>query len=195
MTDENKLRKKLIHEVWKPIDLVDGMYEVSNLGRVRSVDRVIIRSDGRRRTCKGKMLKLTTTRKGYNVAQMQVRGSYKPKMVHRLVANAFIGPCPDGMEVNHIDENRGNNRADNLEYLTHRENLAYGQRCEKHNKAVSKPVVQYTLSGEYVAEYSSRVEASEKTGINHGDICQAVIGKRCSQAGGYRWKDPERKTV
>ena len=174
-------------EIWRPVIGFEGKYEVSNYGRVRSVDRIVVRSDGRRRFYKGMFLKQLTSDKGYQFVQMSDCHKNVTRMVHRLVAEAFIGPRPAGLEVNHVDEDKSNNCVGNLEYITHKENLAHGTRSERHAIAVGKPVIQYTLSGEFVAEYSSRSAAARETGIGNSDICQAIIGRRQSQAGGYRW--------
>ena len=112
--------------------------------------------------------------------------------VHRLVAEAFI-PNPLGLpEVNHIDEDKTNNRADNLEWCTHLENSNYGSRPtrigEKHiNGKRSRSVSQFTLNGEFVATYPSMREAERQTGFAAGNIWYAING-RYSHAYGYKWK-------
>ncbi len=108
-------------EIWKDIPGYPG-YQASSLGRIRSLDREIIRSDGRRRWLKGRNLvgKLTRTRRYYAVNPGMNR---PPVEVHRLVALAFIGPCPEGYEVMHLNGNKLDNRPDNLQYGTHLENM------------------------------------------------------------------------
>jgi hypothetical protein len=95
----------------------------SNLGRVRSVDRTCVNSKGINYTRKGKILAQFTrgTKKYLHVAPV-LGGKYNNSTVHRMVCDAFIGPIPPEMEVNHIDMNTLNNRIENLEYVTHREN-------------------------------------------------------------------------
>lgn len=97
--------------------------------------------------------------------------------IHRLVAEAFIeNPC--GLpQVNHIDEDRTNNMADNLEWCSQQYNISYSK---------SKRVAQYD-GGEKVAEYRDAVTAAKQTGIGRTSICNALNG-RSSTAGGYTWE-------
>ena len=109
-------------EEWRDIVGYEDIYQVSNLGNVRSLDRIVVRKNGSKVVYNGKMLGLTITRKGYVVASTKDG----PKYVHRLVAEAFI-PNPDNLpQVNHKDENKANNRADNLEWCTDKYNVNYG---------------------------------------------------------------------
>jgi hypothetical protein len=105
-------------EEWRQIKEVQGVYEVSNLGRVRR----IIPSTHYRWKGRIGLLKLTLSKQGRFVVTMCVNGIRYYRKVHKLVATAFIGPCPRGKQVNHIDLDPTNNRSDNLEYLTNREN-------------------------------------------------------------------------
>lgn len=114
-------------EEWRPVAGFDG-YEVSNLGRVRSLDRVVTRTDGSRQKFRGCIMCQTRTDKGY--LNVSLRGAIKGRRVtvrvHRLVARAFL-PNPKGLpEVNHIDSNRANPRAENLEWVTRSENHRHG---------------------------------------------------------------------
>jgi hypothetical protein len=103
----------VVKELWKPFR--HGYYEVSNLGRVRRVKA----SKG---AVSGKMLKSATDKKGYLHLVTYYHGRAKGHLVHVLVANAFLGPCPTGKEVNHKDLDKGNCVWDNLEYLTRLKN-------------------------------------------------------------------------
>ena len=108
-------------------------------------------------------------------------------LVHRLVAEAFIPRVPGKAFVNHKDENRANNKADNLEWCTVKENINYGTGPAKRRAARCKPVRQFDLSGKAVAVFPSAVEAAAKTGICNSGICGCIKGRRKS-AGGYVWK-------
>ncbi len=101
-------------EEWRAVVGGDGRYEVSNLGRVRRIARRI----------------LAPADDGHGYRRFAVKAFERKKMwmVHRLVAAAFIGPCPAGYEVNHIDSNRSNNAVENLEYVTKRENALHSFR-------------------------------------------------------------------
>lgn len=104
-------------EKWKPVRDFEGLYEVSNFGRVRSLDRIVKTSRGSRHF-HSYMLSQTTTRKGYYSVLLCKDGKQYTKAVHRLVAIAFIPTKDIGLQVNHIDGNKRNNHVDNLEWCT-----------------------------------------------------------------------------
>ena len=110
-------------ERWKPVTGYEGIYEVSNHGRVRSVDRTITCSDGRVRRHKGKNLSTPLSRDGYPVVSLYTQGRLKKRYVHSLVAEAFISARPEGMEVCHNDGDSTNNHLDNLRYGTRSDNM------------------------------------------------------------------------
>lgn len=108
-------------EEWRDIPGYDGFYQASNLGRVRSVARIVNTPKGPAKR-RGKVLNLIDHYKGYVEAPINYRGKRLTRKVHRLVAEAFI-PNPDDLpEVDHIDMNRANNRVENLQWITHRDN-------------------------------------------------------------------------
>ena len=115
-------------EIWLPIQGYEGLYEVSNTGLVRSVDRIVI-DKGHPSRRKGKYLSLDPNNKGYCKVWLWKDGQEKRILVHRLVAMAFL-PCdePESMVVNHLDGNPLNNNVSNLEWCTQGENLAHGYR-------------------------------------------------------------------
>jgi hypothetical protein len=111
------------NEEWRPVVGFEGRYEVSNLGRVRSVDTRVSSGQGRTRIAKGRVFALFLGDR-YAKANLKVDGKQHNSYVHRLVAAAFIGPCPDGMEVCHNNGDPFDNRVDNLRYDTHAANVA-----------------------------------------------------------------------
>lgn len=133
-----------MQEEWRPIAGHHG-YEVSNLGRVRSMDRIIQRSASRTRGeysvfCKGKVLKAAPGTQGYLVVSLE--RSSTVKRVHRLVAQAFIpNPCNKPF-INHIDGNVANNRVDNLEWCTNSENQLHASKVLHHKQGAyqNKPI-------------------------------------------------------
>lgn len=107
----------MTEEQWKPVLGFEGLYEVSDRGRVRSVDRVLVKSDGRRMTIKGKLLK-GGTNQGYVSHKMQG----VTKFTHIMVLEAFVGPRPPGMQVRHLNDIKDDNRLSNLRWGTSSEN-------------------------------------------------------------------------
>ena len=161
-------------EVFRDIPGYEGLYQVSNLGNVKSLGN----GDNNSNVGKERMLKLQKDKDGYLTVFLSIHNYKKLHKVHRLVAQAFL-PNPNNYpQINHIDENKTNNNVDNLEFCTAQYNIDYSQ---------SKPVCQYSLDGIYIATYKSIKEASKQTGINQGDISCCCRGKY-KTSGGYIWK-------
>jgi hypothetical protein len=111
-------------EIWKDIPGYDGLYQISNFGRVKSLDRVTKRSDGKVKSFRERILKPGTNKQGYLTVALSKYGKPKTKQVHQLVAIAFLNHKPNGhtLVVNHINFNKTDNRLENLEIVTTREN-------------------------------------------------------------------------
>lgn len=154
----------------------EGLYQISNYGRVKSL------GNGKSNRSKMQILKPGKDRGGYlHVVLCKDR---KPKgfLVHRLVAEHFI-PNPSNLpEINHKDENKENNCVDNLEWCDTKYNINYGTRTEK----CSKKVYQYTKSGEFVREWKSFISIKREKGFNHSIIWRCCNGK-CKSAYNYIW--------
>lgn len=108
-------------ETWKPAPGFNTWYEVSDHGRVR-------RARPGKSTFVGKILQPTTRKSGHQTVYLRMEGKDRQVEVHRLVAAAFIGPCPEKKEVNHIDGRPANNVVGNLEYVTRSENVLHAYR-------------------------------------------------------------------
>lgn len=119
-------------EVWKPVVGYEGLYEVSDQGRVRSLDRTVTNKDGRSERHNGKILRSQKLHNGYRELYLSRNGRRKHRTIHSLVAEAFLGTRPKGHDVMHIDGDRENNALDNLRFGTRSENLrstySYGGR-------------------------------------------------------------------
>ena len=114
---------KTTSERWLPVNGYEGIYEVSSHGRIRSLDRTITRSDGQVRRLKGKILSAGISQGGgYPLVSLYTQGKNQMRYVHSLVAESFIGPRPEGMEVCHNDGDPTNSHLDNLRYGTSSDN-------------------------------------------------------------------------
>lgn len=158
-------------EYWKPVVGYEGLYEVSNWGRVKSLPR-----NG---TVKyARILKFHTNRQGYLQVGLCKNNKLKIFLVHRLVAEAFL-PNPDNLpEVNHKDENKTNNSVDNLEWCDAKYNHNYGTINERISKKLSKPILQYTLEGQFVREWLSAKQAEREGGFDSANITACCRGER-----------------
>lgn len=196
-----------MQEIWKDISGFEGYYQVSNLGNVRSVDRYV-RSKGKPALQKGVCMKLQVNHKGYYTVILHKESKPYSKIVHRLVATAFI-PNPDNLpQVNHKDTNKKNNEVSNLEWCTNQENQdhakahgCYGAFTLKQYKTVrknlleanrkrKKSVVQMDIYCNEIKEFASIKDAEKETGVNTSKIC-ACCRKRRNTAGGFKWKYKE----
>lgn len=121
-------------EVWKDIPGYEGMYQISNLGRVKSLGSTIREGWN----LKEKILKLTKEPKGYLKVGLRKNGKIKTVRVHRLVAESFVANPENLPEVNHKDENKENNLADNLEWCTTKYNAGYGTKAKRAYQTMRK---------------------------------------------------------
>jgi hypothetical protein len=192
-----------MEEIWKDVVGYEGLYEVSNLGNVRSVDRVITVERGKDTypyPLKGKELKQTRQNHGYLGVWLYGRGGIagrngKMVAVHRIVADAFCRKKDGDCEVNHLNEDKSDNRACNLEWCTHAENSSYGtrgQRISESNKRnpnkKRRRIAQYTLSGEFIQEFPS-IFALRQAGYNGGNAWECANGNPAySHSEGYIWR-------
>lgn len=120
-----------MEEIWKDIDGYEGIYQISNLGRVKSLSRVVIRKNGAPNGVKEKFFKRKVHSTGYYIVGLTQSGKTKNVKLHRLIAKAFI-PNPKNLtDVNHINYDRSDNRIENLEWTSHRENGVHGFRNTK----------------------------------------------------------------
>ena len=186
----------MMEEIWKDVEGYEGIYEVSNLGRVRSLDRMVEYSDGTKRLHRGRVLKAAADKDGYDRVILSTPSGHKNRLVHRLVAQAFIPNTEHLPEVNHKDENKRNNVVSNLEWCTDKYNVNYGTGLkrradtQRNDPDQSKPVIQYTKDGQKVAEYPSIGEAVRQTGMKKDTISRSCRGlQRYCHKYYFRFKD------
>ena len=184
-----------MNEIWKPISGYEGYYEVSNTGKVRSVDRIIIDLNKKEIPLHGKELSLGMNNKGYYLVTLSKNNIHKTFLVHQLVAKTFI-PNPDNFSIiNHKDENPTNNNVENLEWCTQKYNVNYGTGKEKQILKVSKSIIMCDKkTHEPIKEFLNMKIATETLGYpisSKSSICEVLKGRRGS-ALGYWWKYKEK---
>lgn len=156
-------------EVWKDVEGYEGFYKVSNLGRVKSLDRSYEIRPGVRMLSKGRILTPKVTEYGYLSVKLSVAGKVKTFFVHRLVAFSFLGREVEGLQVNHIDGNKRNNNSNNLEWCTSQQNIKHafrkglskGRKGERHHNCKLSD-----LEVEFLRYWSS---------VGHRNICLSEI--------------------
>ena len=175
-------------EVWKDIKGYEGLYQVSNMGRVKSLGRMAASKNGSKQYRKERILNPRVTNSGYLLVSLY-NGSDNVKQfyVHRLVCEAFHENPKNKPCVNHLDENKENNVASNLEWCTIAENNNHGTRKARMAKSLSKTVAQYTKEGELIKVWQSTMEVQRQLGFDQGTISKATRGK-LKTAYGYLWK-------
>ena len=173
----------MTEEVWRDVKGYEGLYQVSNMGRVKSLGR----KDRFGRVIKERILEPAATHNGYLRVGLHVDGKRKMLRVHRLVCEAFHENPDNKSEVNHVNENKTDNRACNLEWSTRTENCNHGSRNERVAKALSKPIGQFSLDGKLIKVWQSACEARRQTGFDQGYVGAVARGK-FKQAYGYIWK-------
>lgn len=166
------------NEVWKDIVDYEGLYQVSNLGRVKSLFRY------------KRILKPQKDIHGYLKVGLYKNGKCKLFNIHKLVANAFIENHKNYKYVNHKDENKTNNRVENLEFCSFYYNLIYGTRVQRIAEKNNKPILQFDLEGNFIREWESITQASKELNNSLNNISQCCLGRsRTSKGYIFRFKD------
>lgn len=189
-----------MNEIWKDIEGYNGLYQISNLGRVKSLGR-----RGKGCSLEDRILKPMINKDGYHLVNLKdINHVAKWFTVHRLVALHFIPNPNDYKEINHKDEVKSNNIVANLEWCTREYNVSYGTVVERQsnnkkgqsNTWLNKPILQYSLEGEFIAEFDSTTQAAQflapvlgkdiekiKKAINN-QLRKYPDGKSC----GFNWR-------
>lgn len=176
-------------EIWKAHPDIQGI-EVSTLGRVRTLDRTVSNGKGTY-LVKGRVLKPRDSGNGYLRAGIQIDGKWTEKLVHRLVAQAFI-PNPDNLpQINHKDCNPQNNNVKNLEWCDNSYNQKYKNKFGISNtETEGQPLFAVKLDTLEVLHFRSQGEAGRELGLKQGSVRSVIIGKQ-KQAGGYYFKEDD----
>ena len=187
-----------MEEIWKDIKGYENMYQISNIGQVKSLEHYVQQKNRWGQTIsriqKSSLMKIHINKNGYFRVVLHKNGIKKNYSVHRLVYEAFVGKIPQRMQVNHINEIKTDNRVVNLNLMTPKENSNWGTRNERisekqTNGKKSKPVLKIDpISNEIIAEFPSTKEAERQTGFNHIYLWCRGIRK---SADGFIWKYKE----
>ena len=172
-------------EIWKDIKGFEGKYQVSNLGRVLSLNYA--------KTGNKRLIKPMKNKDGYLIVKLYSDKCYT-KTVHRLVAENFVEKPK--LEVNHLNGNKEDNNINNLEWCTHAENERYswktlGKQGKSGNKKgtgrIGKAIIQYDLNDNYIKRWKSAIEAGRVLGIRANHISACCKRKR-NKTGGFKWR-------
>lgn len=195
-------------EIWKDVVGYEGLYQVSNTGKIKSLSRIIRRKNGHIQRVSEKFLKQGVSNYGYPYVVLSKSCVFGKKLVHRLVAEAFIPNPLNKPFIDHINTIKTDCNIDNLRWVTAKENAnnpitKVRNNINSHTKEVNrkrvlthilhntktsaKRVKKYTKEGSFVEEYESIAEASRKTGISENCI-RVATQKAGRTAGGYVWK-------
>lgn len=192
-------------EIWKDIVGYEGLYQVSNCGRVKSLEKEVIHKRYGTYKLKEKILKQYVEKLGYVRVGLYKNCKIKHFLLHRLIAEAFIPNPYNKPYIDHIDGNPKNNNIDNLRWCTHKENmnnpiaekrtsdsLKGHNTSEETKKKIGKShsISIYQIdktNGCIIREWSSMTDVERELGIDHRKICNCCKGKRKS-TGGYIWR-------
>lgn len=192
-------------EIWKDIPDYEGLYQVSNLGRVKSLERNITpKNDRKSYIVPERIRKPNKDKDGYLRIGLSKNSNKVYFFVHRLVALAFLENPENLPIVNHKNEIKADNRVENLEFCTAHYNTTYNDihikkgekiskankgkpKSEEHKKKLGVVILQYTLNGEFIKEWQSTRQPEKELNISSGNICKCCKGK-LKTCGGYIWK-------
>ena len=175
-----------ISEQWKPIKGFEGLYEVSDLGRIKSLSRYVRSKANSRMKIPERILKPGKNKYGYAVVILMKNNKRKNKLVHRLVAGAFINNPEKYPMVNHIDGNKQNNKVSNLEWCSASYNIKHAYLTGLNKKP--KHVIQLDIKGRVIKKYFS-VRETEKYGYQSSGVSEACNGLKINHMyRGFIWR-------
>ena len=174
-------------EIWKDVEEFKGVLQVSNLGRIRTLDHYVrYKSPNHKKLIKGRIRKLFIGNSGYYYFMFNHNGISKHLQVHRLVAKAFIPNPNNKLQVNHVNANKLDNRVENLEWCTPSENMkhAYDNKLIPLNKIghsgflnpSARAVDAYTLDGKFLKHFDTMKDAANEYGIPLSGVCNCCTG-------------------
>ena len=169
-------------EIWKDIEGYEGLYQISNIGRVKSLAKI----NGANRKQKERILHPKSNH-GYMVVSLAKNGIYKNNFVHRLVGKAFVDNPNNYPVINHKDENKANNNVSNIEWCTQKYNANYGTRNRRSGLRHAKAIIQYDLNWNEIKRWESVSAAARHFNVKPCTISAACY-KRYETSCGYKWR-------
>lgn len=180
-------------EIWKDIEGYEGLYQISNLGRVKSLERWVTANWGKtkklsKQLIKEKIRKISYNSNGYALVVLAKQGKNKTYLLHRLVASAFVDNPNNLTIVNHKDENPSNNRYDNLEWCDYTYNNTYRDIHLKRNvDNVARKIIQYDLDMNEIKRWNIASDAAKYYDIALSNILKCCKGER-THCAGFKWR-------
>lgn len=178
-----------MEENWKDIKGYEGLYQVSNFGRIKSINRTINHNKGNgNRILNGRILKCWYDKNNYARISLSKNGKVTKYLVHYITASTFI-PNPDNKPcIDHIDTNPSNNNVENLRWCTQKENCnnPITKIKMRKNSSCSKPVLQFSKEGELIKKWDSTMDIQRELGISNTCISYCCTGKN-KTARGFKW--------
>lgn len=173
-----------MEEVWKDIKGYEGLYQVSNTGRVKRIGKYKNQFNAEWES--NRCLKMGKDKDGYNLVHLSKNGTVKCKKVHRLVAEAFIKNPKNYEMINHKNEIKDDNRVENLEWC----DVTYNNNYKSARTRKYKKVEMLSLDGKILKEYESILKASIENNLDKSHIVKCCKGK-IKTTGGYKWRYKE----
>lgn len=171
-----------MEETWKDIPNYEGLYQVSNLGRVKSLKR-FKNNHGAKQLVEEKIKSVEMSNSGYLQVCLYKNGKGNLKYIHKLVANTFLENPNNYPCINHKDENKANNKLSNLEFCNYEYNNSYGMAFKNR----LTPINQYDKNGIFLKKWESISRVEKELEISHNNII-SCCKKRRKTAGGFIWE-------
>lgn len=184
-----------LKEIWKDIEGYEGLYQVSNMGRVKSLERNVVGGRGGLYKIEEKIL-TPCNRNGYSSVSLSKDGVITTHSIHRLVATAFIHNPNNFPMINHRNEIKNDNRVENLEWCTHKYNMNYGTINKRRgeslgygkNNLCSKSILQFTKKGDFIRKWDCSMDIERELGFDNSNITKCCNGKKhFLSAYGFKW--------
>ena len=178
-----------MNEIWKDIQGFEGRYQVSNMGRIKRLPVQMISPKGSIYTLGERILQPNSSGGRYiHIHLCYGDGRKITRTIHRLVATHFVDGYKKGLVVNHINEDKTDNRASNLEWCTNKYNLNYSDICDWKRRTV----YQYDMDGNYIKSFRCCHEAAREVGCKESGLKHALYESKTGISNGYRWSFKKR---